>query len=110
MTGAVDEFDIDDYIAGQDQNTRDALRDARSWVADAVYPEGRTLAALRLKAGLSQRDLAEKCGLKQPHVSRYEAGRHEPGVFQAQAMAKELGVSLDAFVEALKNSKLQSCK
>lgn len=104
QTGTQDEFDIDEYIDQQDKPTRDAIAAEGTWVADTLYPGVCTLAALRLKAGLSQRQFADKCGLAQPHVSRYESGLHEPGVFQAETMAKVLGVSLDLIVTALRQA------
>ena len=101
QTGVQHEFDIDDYVEQQDQATRDAIATEGTWVADTFYPGVRTLATLRLKAGLSQRQFAELCGVAQPHVSRYESGLHEPGVFLAQKMAAVLGVSLDEIAAAL---------
>ncbi len=107
-----DEFDIDDYVATQDDATRAQVAAAGSWVADTLYPGEPTLASLRLRAGLSQAEFAAKCGLKQPHVSRCETGKHEPDIFQAQALADALGVSLDALVKVLKQSTpgAQKCR
>lgn len=101
VSGAEEEFAIDDYIDQQDAATKAKVAAAGAWVADTVYKGPATLATLRLRAGLSQKELAQKCGLEQPHVSRYESGRHEPGVFQAQQMAAALGVTLDQLVSAL---------
>lgn len=101
VSGADEEFAIDDYIDQQDAATKAKVAAAGAWVADTVYKGPATLASLRLRAGLSQKGLAQKCGLEQPHVSRYESGRHEPGVFQAQQMAVALGVTLDQLVSAL---------
>ena len=70
----------------------------REWVA-SKYGNG-DLASLRLAAGLSQSELARVCDIEQPHVSRYESGRHEPLVSTAGKMAKALGVSLEVFVNA----------
>ena len=101
VLGAEEEFAIDDYIEKQDAATKDKVAAADAWVADTVYQGPATLTTLRLRAGLSQRELAQKCGLEQPHISRYESGRHEPGVFQAQVMALALDVTLDQLVLAL---------
>jgi DNA-binding XRE family transcriptional regulator len=102
-TGASEEFDLDDYIEEQDASTQTSIGEARPWVANALYPV-ETLASLRLRAGFSQAEFASKCGMRQPHVSRYESGRVEPGIFQAKAMAEVLGVSLDDLVKALQNA------
>lgn len=104
LSGIEDEFDINSYAEEQDEVTQAGVNAAGAWVADTLYPGEPTLAALRLRAGLSQAAFALQCGLQQPHVSRYEAGKHEPGVFQAQTMASVLGVSLEVLVKALKQS------
>src|SRR5437870_643074 len=63
--GVEDEIDLDDYVAGQDADTQREIGEAGKWVADTFYPNQQTLATLRLRAGLTQRALAEKCGLEQ---------------------------------------------
>jgi DNA-binding XRE family transcriptional regulator len=102
--GAEDEMDIDDYIEAQDAGTRAAIADAAVWVADEFYANKRTLSVLRLRAKMTQRQLADKCGVEQPHISRYESGRVEPKITHASKMAEALGVTLDDFVQAFKNS------
>jgi DNA-binding XRE family transcriptional regulator len=103
-TGAQDEFDIDEYIAEQDPPIQAAIDAQGAWVANALYPGALTLATLRLKAGLSQRAFASRCGLLQPNVSRYESGNSEPGIFLASTMANVLGVPLEQLVVALRNT------
>jgi transcriptional regulator with XRE-family HTH domain len=49
---------------------------------------------------MSQSQLAEACGLEQPHVSRYESGRHEPSLSVSRKMAETLGVSMEQFHNA----------
>ena len=108
VSGAAEEFAIEDYIDQQDAATRSEVALAGGWVADTFYRGPATLASLRLRAGLSQKELAHRCGLEQPHISRYESGRHEPGIFQAQVMATALGVTLDQLVLALHESAVTS--
>jgi len=84
-------------VVNDDQVAAAVVR-GREWVA-STYGNG-DLASLRLAAGLSQSELARVCDIEQPHVSRYESGRHEPLVSTAGKMAKALGVSLEAFVNA----------
>lgn len=110
VSGTEDEFNIDNYIEQQDAKTRHAVATAGAWVADTLYPGPATLATLRLRAGLSQKELAKQCGMEQPHISRYESGRHEPGVFQANAIATALGVSLDQLVTALQQATISEKK
>ncbi|WP_198026746.1 helix-turn-helix domain-containing protein [Polaromonas glacialis] len=104
QTGVQDEFDIDEYIEQQDKLTRDAIAAQGEWVVENFYPGVVSLATLRMQAGLSQNQFAVMLKIGQPHVSRYESGRHEPGVFLADAMAKALGVSLDQVVAALREA------
>ena len=76
------------------------LAEGRRWVAETFYPDRPTLAQLRLKAGLSQQLLGDKCGIAQSHVSRYESGKHEPTLSTARCLAAALGVTLQEFDEA----------
>lgn len=50
---------------------------------------------LRLNAGLTQEQLAEKIGVKKQNISRYENGRVEPNIRTAKKIADALGVSLE---------------
>jgi len=106
------------FIAGYDDFDRLASEVATEAQAGAVVVRGREwvartfgsgdLASLRLAAGLSQSELAVLCDIEQPHVSRYESGRHEPLVSTACKMARALGVSLDALVNAWNLSRASS--
>jgi DNA-binding XRE family transcriptional regulator len=90
------------------ENSKDGaaeLSEARKWLADAFYPEQLTIASLRLKAGLSQQQLGELCGIKQSHVSRYESGKHEPSISLAINFAKALNVSAETIFLAWCNSR-----
>lgn len=60
------------------------------------------LARLRVDAGLSQRQLADLLGLTSPRaVKAWEAGDYAPGVAQVPALARALGVSVEAVVAAV---------
>jgi len=52
--------------------------------------------ARRAFAGLKQGELAEKLGVSQNTVSKWEHGRHAPSVPQLVAMAEIYKCSLDA--------------
>ena len=54
---------------------------------------GRKLSAARVAIGFSQSDLARKSGVRQPHVSKLEAGDMEPRLSTIFAIADTLGVS-----------------
>ncbi|CQR32469.1 putative lambda repressor [Thiomonas arsenitoxydans] len=98
---------FDQLLDELDQNADSAaqLQEGRKWVAENFYQDRPTLASLRLAAGLSQRQLGEKCGWEQPHVSRYESGKHEPTLTVAMTLAAALGVGLDRFAEAWSNTR-----
>jgi DNA-binding XRE family transcriptional regulator len=93
-----DDFDrLASEVASDGQVAAEVVR-GREWLS-STYGNG-DLASLRLAAGLSQSELARVCDIEQPHVSRYESGRHEPLVSTAGKMAKALGVSLEVFLNA----------
>lgn len=93
-----DEFDSLASEVGSDERVAAEVVRGREWVANK-YGNG-DLASLRLAVGLSQSELAGRCDIEQPHVSRYESGRHEPLVSTAGKMASALGVSLEVFLSA----------
>lgn len=49
------------------------------------------LTRLRVKAGLTQRQLAKRIGAKQAAVARLESGRHVPGLATLQSYAAATG-------------------
>lgn len=49
----------------------------------------------RLKAGLSQFDLAMKTGINPTIISQVENGRRYPSLHTATAISQALGISLD---------------
>lgn len=112
-TAAADEvkseaFSDFDRLVSEEEATAEgsaALSEARRWVGSTFYGDRPTLASLRLAAGLSQRQLADRCGVEQPHISRYESGRYEPKINTATCLADALNVSLDVFVSAWRNSR-----
>jgi transcriptional regulator with XRE-family HTH domain len=53
------------------------------------------LRAVRVKRGLTQRDLGAKCGLSSSVIHKYESGENDPTGGSLKAMAKNLGVSVD---------------
>ncbi len=54
---------------------------------------GRNAARLRREAGLTQEQLAERCGLSQQYLSKLEQGRRNPTVVTLYEIAQGLGVS-----------------
>lgn len=58
------------------------------------------LAALRLRAGLSQQQVAERMGVSQPQVARCEQGKHDPGTETIARLADALGASVGEVFES----------
>ena len=56
---------------------------------------GRRIEDLRKQAGLSQRDLAERCGIAQSTVYRIEAGKFSPRLDLLENIANALGKIVD---------------
>ena len=54
---------------------------------------GRNAARLRKAAGLTQEELAERCGLSQQYLSRLESGKRNPTIVTLYELATALGVS-----------------
>ena len=65
--------------------------------ADGLVP----LAALRLQRGLSQQQLSDLTGIQQPQLSRIESGLHDIKATTAEKLAKALGVSVAAVIDAV---------
>lgn len=100
-----DEFTIDDYLdQASDVGLLAAVDAEGAWVADTLYPGEVTLATLRLRAGLSQKELGYRCGIMQPAIARYEAGAVAPNVFTAAKIAARLGVTMEQLVSALEQT------
>jgi len=58
------------------------------------YQLAKSLIELRLSRHLSQQDLADKIGTKQPVISRLETGTQKPSVTLLERIAKSLDVNL----------------
>ena len=84
-------MNLDHYVA--ERAARDpAFRDALA-ALESEYEFRRALIAARLAAGLSQAELAERVGTKQPAIARLESGSSEPSLAMLKRLAKALNVS-----------------
>jgi ribosome-binding protein aMBF1 (putative translation factor) len=61
---------------------------------DATYGQRTGLVALRLKAGLSQTEIAKRMGTQQPSVARWERAPGTLGFETIEAFARALGVKV----------------
>lgn len=92
-----------EYVAAQEANPvmAAALARVRAKVGEAaVKAKGGGLAALRLRAGLSQQQLAEKMKTHQPSVARWERTPGQMNFATIQQMAEALGVAEQAIFDA----------
>ena len=84
-----------------------ALAKARArlgqWMQDENLPQ-KGLTALRLKAGLSQKALAEKLGTQQSNVSRWEKSPGEMQVSTLQSWAVALNLSIEDVCKVIDTS------
>lgn len=58
---------------------------------------GKRLRTVRMRAGISQADLAEKSGVHRVQIARFETGKQQPVWGTVVALAKALGVSCQEF-------------
>jgi ribosome-binding protein aMBF1 (putative translation factor) len=68
---------------------------------DHQNPGRRSLASLRLAAGLSQSQLAERIGMVQPNVARLERKPGDLPLSRLKLLAKALGVDLETVAAAV---------
>ncbi len=58
------------------------------------YNVTRAIIAARIAANMTQKELAEKSGIRQSNISRIENGTCSPTIATLQALAKGLGMEL----------------
>lgn len=101
--------DVDDFIGellAQDKILESDLHDGRKWVADVLYDgQSDSLKILRLRAGYSQAQLAEKIGMKQPNVCEFEAGKRKPTIDTLMKLAEALGTTTDVILKSINQSE-----
>src|SRR3990172_12567476 len=67
-------------------------------VPTAIDQIGPRLRDERIRAGISQRELARRLGLSPSLISQLESGQSKPSVGTLYAIVTELGVSLDRVI------------
>lgn len=70
-------------------------------VANQRNPGFRPLSTLRLAAGLSQAELADKMDMKQPNIARLEKRPGDPSLSTLQKLASVLGVDIREVIAAV---------
>ncbi|AOS96727.1 anaerobic benzoate catabolism transcriptional regulator [Microbulbifer aggregans] len=89
---AISVDDLIDELSRGDSQFVEALRRGRENIAQRYYAEEESLRTLRLSKGLSQKELAEMVGTKQPHIARIEAGTSSPQLNTVKRLARALQV------------------
>lgn len=74
-------------------------RDSPAVRASVQFKFGMRVRQLRLAAGLTQEDLAHRCGLFRTYMSRIETGRANPTLTMVDALATSLKVPIAALFE-----------
>lgn len=89
-----------------DPSLAQELTKARSWLSSELSDvEGVTLRSLRLKKGLSQTQLAELIGMKQPNIARLEKGRDGLALETMRKLSAALGVDMNTIDSAVSNQE-----
>lgn len=86
-------------VAGNPKRA-EALAKARRRLATTLQPDA-PLAALRMRCGLSQRELAERIGTSQSRLSRIEGGLDDPRLSTVRKLADALAVDVNTIEEAI---------
>jgi DNA-binding XRE family transcriptional regulator len=84
---------LNDYLQRSKRAKSDGVRQARA-VFDQAYTIARQVIELREKHGLTQVELAKRCGLPQSQISRIERGVTAPTTTTVAKIAAALGADL----------------
>lgn len=96
-------LDIDDLVAEleRDPENAKAIAKGRQWVAESFYADRSSVAALRLRKGWSQAELARRAETSQPYIARLERGLVDPQISTVKKLAQALGVPVAELVDAI---------
>lgn len=87
-----------------DPSMAQRMAKARKEMAETVYAsDPDTLSALRLAAGLSQVQLAERVKTSQSHIAKIERGQNDPSTELVARIAEALGVEESVAFQAIRN-------
>ena len=68
-----------------------------------LEPLGVAIRRQQISLGISQEDLADRCGFDRTYISMLERGTRNPSFLNLSRVAKGLGVSVSALTEAYPN-------
>lgn len=87
-----------DYVREREARSP-AFREAREEI-EAEFAFAWQLIRARSAAGLTQAELAELVGMKQPNIARLEGGTYKPSVATLQRLAEALNVRFEITAES----------
>ena len=93
-------MDFDQYLKEELENNAELCEEF-----NALQPEYAIISKLietRIELGLTQKELAKKCGIRQSNISRLESGKANPTIKFLQKIAKALDA--DLFIEFRKKA------
>lgn len=70
---------------------------------DRLKNIGISIKSERLRRGISQEELAEKCDISRNSVSLIETGKINPTIIRVIDIADALGINIDSLVKDAKN-------
>lgn len=89
----------------QDERKAELISAARARAANILYKDENTLKAIRMRAGLSQSELAERANTTQPHVANIEKGKVDPCTGLITRIASAIGIEPVVVFNAICNHK-----
>ena len=99
LASVINEFESDGSIAPH-------FEEARRELANNLYSgETETLTVLRLNAGLSQVQLANRAGTTQPYVARIERGMADPSTDMIARIAQAIGIDEALAFRSIRNQR-----
>lgn len=66
---------------------------------DLLKRTGRRVAKLRIEAGITQEELAYRCGKDYQSINRFENGRHNATLYYLHEIASGLGVKTKDLID-----------
>lgn len=93
----------EDIVASDLENVEYRAERERSRFAHEVAMK---VIQYRIDHNLTQAELAQQLGMRQPHVSRLEAGEHEPSLTTLRRLAQRLGIAFHIDITPASASEL----
>lgn len=68
---------------------------SRNNTQNSIVAIGKQIADIRKEKGLTQKELAQKCGIQQSNISRLEKGQYNPSIVLLESIAEALDKKLE---------------